>query len=140
MHASLGTPRRPLYFLHVPKTAGSAFTRMLDDAFPVGTRVPAEYFAGLGGRPLAEALRDRGLLAGHFGLRPLELAPLETVTILREPAARAWSHFRYMREHGHQHTFESFLAHPLYGLGAYAIAGVPSAASSAFGVPSQRAW
>ena len=45
VHGTLGTPGRPLYFLHVPKTAGSAFTRMLDDAFPVGTRVPGEYFA-----------------------------------------------------------------------------------------------
>jgi len=118
VHGSLGTPGRPLYFLHVPKTAGSAFTRMLDDAFPVGTRVPAEYYAGLGGTPLAEALQGRGMLAGHFGLRPLALAPLTSITVLREPAARAWSHFRYMAENGREHTFESFLAHPLEGCGA----------------------
>jgi hypothetical protein len=118
VEAPLGTPGRPLYFLHVPKTAGSAFTRMLDDAFPVGARMPGEYFEGLGGTPLAEAMRGRGLLAGHFGLRPLALAPLTTVTILREPAARAWSHFEYMAEHGRPFTFEAFLADPRAGLGA----------------------
>ena len=118
MHGTLGTPGRPLYFLHVPKTAGSAFTRMLDDAFPAGTRVPGEYYAALGGTPLAEALRGHGLLAGHFGLRPLALGPLTTITVLREPAARTWSHFKYMAEHGREHTFETFLADPLDGLGA----------------------
>jgi hypothetical protein len=118
VHGTLGTSGRPLYFLHVPKTAGSAFTRMLDDAFPVGTRVPGEYFAALGGTPLAEALRGHGLLAGHFGLLPLALGPLTTVTVLREPAARAWSHVKYMTEHGRKHTLESFLADPVEGLGA----------------------
>ena len=140
MHGSLGTPGRPLYFLHVPKTAGSAFTRMLDDAFPVGTRVPAEYYAGLGGTPLAEALQGRGMLAGHFGLRPLALAPLTSITVLREPAARAWSHFRYMAENGREHTFESFLAHPLEGLGARDYQarwlGTPSAERFPDGEPS----
>jgi len=118
VHGTLGTPGRPLYFLHVPKTAGSAFTRMLDDAFPVGTRVPAEYFAVLGGTPLAEAMRGHGLLAGHFGLLPLAQGPLTSVTVLREPAERTWSHFKYMAEHGREHTFETFLADPLDGLGA----------------------
>ena len=118
MHGTLGTPGRPLYFLHLPKTAGSAFTRMLDDAFPVGARVPGQFFEALGGTPLTEALRKHGLLAGHFGVRPLALAPLTTVTVLREPAARTWSHFKYMAEQGREHTFETFMADPVAGLGA----------------------
>ena len=142
VHGTLGTPGRPLYFLHVPKTAGSAFTRMLDDAFPVGTRVPAEYFAALGGTPLAEAMRGHGLLAGHFGLRPLALGPLTTVTVLREPAARTWSHFKYMAEHGREHTFETFLADPLDGLGARDYQarwlGTPNAERAPDGTPASR--
>ena len=118
MHGTLGTPGRPLYFLHLPKTAGSAFTRMLDDAFPVGARVPGQFFEALGGTPLTEALRKHGLLAGHFGVRPLALAPLTTVTVLREPAARTSSHFKYMAEQGREHTFETFMADPVAGLGA----------------------
>jgi hypothetical protein len=67
---------------------------MLDDAFPASTRMPGEYFSALDGRPLREASRGHGVLAGHFGLLPLSFGPTTTVTVLRDPAERGWSHYR----------------------------------------------
>ncbi len=55
---------------------------------------------------------DRAVLAGHLGLLPR--SP-RTVTLLREPAARAWSHYRAVPWPGEPLSFAQFLEHPAYG-------------------------
>ena len=95
----IGTSQAPLYFLHIPKTAGSSLTRLLEDVFPVGTLSPHQH---LGDLRDAGGLGDHGVLCGHHGLYPLVSGtpPAAVVTLLREPAARAWSHYRFMRGDG----------------------------------------
>jgi hypothetical protein len=69
---------------------------VLDDAFPPGARAPGEQFVQLGATPAAEAWAGAEVLSGHFGRLPLRLLdpPPAVVCVLREPAARAWSHYR----------------------------------------------
>jgi hypothetical protein len=104
----------PLYFLHVPKTAGSSLTRLLEDAFPAGARLPVTFVDELARLP-ADAVDASALLCGHLGRLPLELAtgPLTVVTVLREPAARAWSHFTSLP--ARWASFGALLDDPVYG-------------------------
>jgi hypothetical protein len=116
---TIGTPGRPLYFLHIPKTAGTAFGMLLEDAFPAGACMPARRADQLAEQRLAGAARGHGLLTGHFGTAPLALGPMTTVTVLRDPAARAWSHFRFIRACFPEHApreLDDFLADPVLGL------------------------
>lgn len=78
-----------IYFLHIPKSAGSSFRSWLEDLFAIDGRLPADHL------PELEAATANGLPAyqfysGHFGWRLMELAegsllPVSAVTILREP-------------------------------------------------------
>jgi hypothetical protein len=92
-----GTVERPLYYLHIPKTAGSSLTRLLRDAFAVEEASTGGYLHDYVVAD-AEAMARRSLLAGHWGTLPLlrDPRPLATVCTLREPVARAWSHVTFL--------------------------------------------
>jgi hypothetical protein len=67
-----------------------------------------------------EALSRYEVIAGHHGILPLG-APGElpqVVTILREPAARAWSHYWAVPWAAEPLAFADFLDHPVYGWAA----------------------
>jgi hypothetical protein len=57
---------------------------------------------------------DHAVLAGHLGTLPVERAA-QVITLLREPAARAWSHYRTIPWKGEPLPFADFLEHPIYG-------------------------
>jgi len=91
-------PESTLYFLHIPKTAGSALRTFLQDKFHVDRICPhLELSALLPQRP--STLRSHRLICGHHGLylRQLLDAPFEFVTVLREPLSRAISHYRHLK-------------------------------------------
>jgi hypothetical protein len=117
--AECGRPgRRPpvsqLYFLHIPKTAGSSITRLLEDSWPAGALAPQRFVEELGASP-AEEVGRYDVLAGHHGLLPVTERSL-LITVLREPAERAWSHFQALRrieprrDGGELPSFDSFAA------------------------------
>ena len=78
---------------------------MLEDAWPAGevrSVMRVEDY---------DPAEDRAVLAGHLGLLPR--SP-RVVTLLREPAARAWSHYHAVRFPGERPSFADFLEHPVY--------------------------
>jgi hypothetical protein len=103
-----------LYFLHIPKTAGSSLTRLLEDSWPAGALAPQRFVNELSAVP-AEELGCYELVAGHHGVLPMGQRT-RVITILREPAERAWSHYRAHQRlgvgwgRGDVPSFESFAA------------------------------
>jgi hypothetical protein len=91
-----GDPRRTLYFLHVPKTAGLSLGGFLRSLYREEEVCPAYLEDEL--EPFASTLSRYRYIAGHFSLRPIELLPEPPaiVTIIREPGA----HLRSFYEHG----------------------------------------
>jgi hypothetical protein len=101
---------RPLFFVHVMKTAGTTVTAALRDAFPpehiypnpaddgdlLAAMVNIEALTTLSPERLA---RTR-LFAGHFPLVAAEMLGIDTttMTVLREPVARVVSHLRQLQQ------------------------------------------
>jgi hypothetical protein len=114
----IGTPARPFYFLHIPKTAGSSINRLIDDSFGVDAIYPA-YLPSVG----CDLTTTFGVYRGHIGTLPMlnQPRPLVTVTLLRDPAERAWSHYRFIRwrrqvpaSGTEDYSFSDFLADPVW--------------------------
>ena len=103
--------RHRYFFVHIMKTAGSAFrqrlinhfgeravypTRDLDGADPVKLNLSIDY--------LRERLAARGneiqVITGHFPLRTVELldGSFTTLTLLRDPVERTLSYLRQQRQ------------------------------------------
>lgn len=88
-----------LYFLHIPKAAGTSFRLWLAGLFGVGDQLPAEHLPEL--EILGpHALAGYHLYSGHFGWRLMEMAeatgePIVPITILREPGALYGSGWNY---------------------------------------------
>lgn len=103
-----------IFFMHIPKTAGSSFRRFLERSVreaggSVGERVRdgiwstdsesypsyAEFCSDVGA-----SYRDSDLLSGHYPFHVVELLPPEThvVTVLRDPLERVVSHAKHQME------------------------------------------
>jgi len=113
----------PVYFLHIPKTAGSTFTNILDQQFPSGQICPAQLWRDLLRIPEAELAAYR-CFRGHFYayLEGYLKQPLRCITFLRDPVERSLSHYAHIyREPGHyfhqrvheQGDFLTFLRDPV---------------------------
>ena len=103
-----------IFFMHVPKTAGSSFRRFLERAVreaggSVAERVPdGIWSADSESYPsyeefcsdAAAGYRDSDLLCGHYPFHVTELLPPETliVTLLRDPLERVVSHAKHQMQ------------------------------------------
>ena len=87
----------PVYFLHLPKAAGSTLRTYLESQFRRDEVCPTKLWYELLALPDEARARDR-LFSGHFGwcLHELVGAPLTTITMVRDPVERAWSHYRFV--------------------------------------------
>jgi Galactose-3-O-sulfotransferase len=94
---------RVVFFLHLPKAAGSTLNRVIAQQYP-----PAAIYKTAGKPPavnaqeLAANLRTPGgirLVAGHFGFGLHGAVPGEFtyITMLRDPVERLLSHFHFAR-------------------------------------------
>lgn len=96
-------PDERLFFIHIPKTAGTSLIAWLDGHFDVEEICPAQLWAQMARLPLDSIPRYR-LFRGHFGADGLkQLLPRQpvTITMLREPVSLALSTYRFiLREPG----------------------------------------
>lgn len=97
---------RQVYFLHIPKAAGTSFRVLLENAYHVDEICPAYDFFSLTRIPEEQLSRYR-LFRGHLGYNLIQYLPQRPfcVTMLRDPVKRAVSHFEYIRRDPN---------HPLY--------------------------
>lgn len=88
----------PLYYLHIPKTAGTAMTRWLRSMYARSDVLPAQVWDDVLALD-ADELRRARLITGHMGATLLSLLDAEplVVTTIRDPYARAVSAFEHTR-------------------------------------------
>jgi hypothetical protein len=102
-----------LYFLHIPKTAGTSVARVLRSFYPRGQVLPAHNRLELGRLP-ADSVDKHLCILGHHGPLPyaLTLRPLTVITILRDPVERVVSEVEYVRQQIRAKTGD-FVRHPV---------------------------
>jgi hypothetical protein len=111
------TPGRPLYFLHIPKVAGTSLTALIDARHAPEEIFPGQLLGALTGET-AESLRRFTLFRGHLGVLPPLLLGWDRVavfTVLRDPAERALSHYAHARIDPAHYLYER-LNEPGYGV------------------------
>ena len=87
-----------LYFLHIPKTAGTSFRAFLDNHYHSYRHYPGSVLGELA-QEKREALNRYELFSGHFGwfLHGLVSKKVTTITMLRDPIARTLSQYKHIK-------------------------------------------
>jgi hypothetical protein len=100
--ASVPYPLPNLYFLHVPKTAGSSFRAHLSALYPPHLINPAQHWDQFFGIPRQDMARCR-LHMGHFYYPFTNYLPekLLIVTFQRDPIARVLSRYAHCQRFSH---------------------------------------
>jgi len=92
-------PKRPrCFFLHIPKSGGTAIQYHLRNLYPSHLFCPAEWAADIANFS-SDQLARYHLFCGHFDDSVRQLLPddLVSIVVLRDPVARAASVIRYQR-------------------------------------------
>ena len=85
-----------LYFLHIPKTAGTSLATWLASHFKISEVCPILEFSALRQDP--DQMRRYRFFTGHWGMKlPALVEGTRIVTWLRDPARRLLSNYNYLR-------------------------------------------
>ena len=105
------TPDEQLCFIHIPKTAGTTLTSLLNSKFHQSKICPAEVWSEIVDIP-REELAQYQLFRGHFFYDIGDLLPRKPVyiTMLRHPIERVISGYEFMRRNVPTRT-EALLNH-----------------------------
>jgi len=113
--------REPLFFMHIPKTAGMSMRLYLSGQYRTDDVCPATRWQDIVERE--ESLKAYGLVQGHFRYNLHELLPdgMRTLVILRQPLRRTLSALRHLQRDPNFHrdhelaksmTIAEILRHP----------------------------
>ncbi|KVM91097.1 sulfotransferase family 2 domain-containing protein [Burkholderia diffusa] len=116
------TDREPIYFNHIPKTAGTSVRHTLERVFETSGH-NGYWFADDYLRDSRERLGSYRLLSGHLAMLPMAMSDrvYRMITFLREPQARSFSHFMHLQrqsispwpKHLCETSYEEFLFSPV---------------------------
>ncbi|WP_036499564.1 sulfotransferase family 2 domain-containing protein, partial [Nitrosococcus oceani] len=87
-----------LYFIHIPKTAGTTLIPLLDARFSINEIFPAQLWEELANLPQEEFVHYR-FFRGHFGGKGLDVflpKPPVRITMLRHPLALSLSIYKFI--------------------------------------------
>jgi len=92
------TKNTAIFFIHIPKTAGTSFTRILEQLYPPEARCNAYYIQELI-EVDPKTLSQLRLFIGHIDYAANELMPkpLNIVTFIRDPVERAISAYNHIK-------------------------------------------
>lgn len=101
-----------VYFLHIPRTAGTTLASYLESGFHPRDVCDAYDWPELLALP-EQSLADYRLIRSHFGAMLIDLLPRPpaVVTMLRDPVGRAVSVWRYIRAHPSHPAHPDFMRH-----------------------------
>jgi hypothetical protein len=105
--SSLESGNKKFAFVHIPKTAGMTMSAILERKFLKNEICPIRLYPDLLAMPKEEINKYR-VFRGHF---PYEILgclldePFRCITILREPVARYYSYYKFMKN---REDFEKF--------------------------------
>lgn len=97
----------PVYFLHIPKTAGTSFQTYLTGHFGQQNICPAHLWSDLLRLTPLEVAR-KAFIWGHFYgyLERYISVPLRYITFLRDPVERALSHYAHITNDPSHYLYE----------------------------------
>jgi hypothetical protein len=106
----LESPHPLVIFMHLPKTAGSTLSRIMERQYPAAATLRL-YDSGTGaelGSLSEDRLNALRLVMGHFsfGAHRFVSRPCAYVTVLREPVDRVISHYYFVRSEPTHYLFE----------------------------------
>lgn len=110
----LETGKKKFAFVHIPKTAGMTMSAILEKKFPKEKICPFRLYPDLVVVP-REEINQYSLFRGHFPYDILDCLldePFRCITILREPVARYYSYYKFMKKREDFQQF-SFLANEI---------------------------
>jgi hypothetical protein len=115
--AGAGDDSRLLIFLHIPKTAGTTFGRVIRRQYPEGSVVGNDRGLAHVDLEALKALPDERkrtlrVVQGHmpFGVHELFPQPASYVTILRDPVARMISHYKHVLRVKHHYLHDEVVS------------------------------
>ena len=88
--------REPLFFMHIPKTAGTSMRRFLSDQYGESQTCPASDWSEL--IDLKQPIDSYPLIQGHFNISMRSFFPgRKSLTLLRNPLDRTLSALRHLK-------------------------------------------